>query len=362
MNKQTVLCLFGGKSSEYEVSLISAHSILSNIDREKYNVITVGITKGGDWYLYGGDIEMIKDGSWCGDEKSLSRAFISPSPSDRGLVILNEQGYEKLAVDVVFPIMHGANAEDGTLQGLLELSGIPYVGCGCAASAIGMDKGFTKLVVSHYGIPQARCEIIGEADLADLDGVISRCEKLGSYPIFVKPANAGSSVGASKVGSREELLPALKLAAEQDSKIIVEEYIKGKEIEVAVIGNGPYTASVCGNINPGADFYDYDAKYSADSASFSEIPAKIKPETAEKVREYAKIIASALGASGLSRVDFFVYEKGGEEKIIFNEINTLPGFTTISMYPKLLIHDGFTYPEIIDRLISLAVERKESSK
>lgn len=365
MNKQTVLCLFGGKSSEYEVSLISAYSILTNIDREKYNVLTVGITKSGDWYYYDGDLEDIKNGSWCRDVSTLKKAILSPSFSDKSLMIISGESVEKIHVDVVFPIMHGANAEDGTLQGLLKLSGIPFVGCGCAASAVGMDKGFTKLIVHHYGIPQARCEIIDSFRLVkDIDSVVDACERLSCYPLFVKPANAGSSVGASKAHNRSELVGALKLASEHDKKIIVEEYIKGKEVEVAVMGNvscgeTAYITSSCGCINPGAEFYDYDAKYSANSDSSCTIPADIKPETAKKIQDYAKIICSALGVTGLSRVDFFVYEETGEEKIIFNEINTLPGFTTISMYPKLFIHYGMTYPEIIDRLINLALSKEE---
>ncbi len=361
MPKISLLCLFGGKSSEYEVSLISAHSILSNIDSDKYNVTTVGITKNGDWYHYTGDIPSIKDGTWCNNTIELQKAALSPSPSDSALLVFNGDKVEYIHIDVIFPIMHGANAEDGTLQGLLKLSGIPFVGCGCAASAIGMDKGFTKLVLYHYGIPQAKCEVIDKYRLMlDIDSVIEACENIGAYPLFVKPANAGSSVGASKASNREELISALYLASKHDSKIIVEEYINGKEIEVAVMGNGlsgkdAYTASTPGQINPGSEFYDYDAKYSADSNSSCLIPADIKPETAKKVQEYAKIICGALGVTGLSRVDFFVCE---DDKIIFNEINTLPGFTEISMYPKLRIHDGMTYPEVIDRLVELAIEKR----
>lgn len=357
MTKTTLLCLFGGKSSEYEVSLISAHSILSNIDRQKYDVVTVGITKQGDWYHYTGDIDSIKDGTWCENVSILNKAVLSPSPSDSALLILTDDNRAAhIHIDVIFPVMHGANAEDGTLQGLLKLSGIPFVGCGCATSAIGMDKGFTKLVLDHYSIPQAKCEIIDRFRLtSDIDGVIKSCEGIGAYPLFVKPANAGSSVGASKANDRDGLITALTLAAEHDSKIIVEEYINGKEIEVAVMGNGSYTASTCGQINPGSEFYDYDAKYSADSNSSCLIPADIKPQTAEKVRECAMRICNALGVTGLSRVDFFVTE---DDKIIFNEINTLPGFTQISMYPKLFMHDGMAYSEIIDRLITLALAKE----
>ena len=361
MTKQTVLCLFGGKSSEYEVSLISAHSILSNINKDKYDIVTAGITKGGDWYLFSGDISKIKDGSWCDDTANLKKAVLSPSPSDSALLIFADDGdkVEKLHIDVIFPIMHGANAEDGTLQGLMKLSGIPFVGCGCATSAIGMDKGYTKLVLNNFGIPQAKCKIILRNDyIINKDRVLDACEKIGSYPLFVKPANAGSSVGASKAADRTALASAIDLAAKHDSKILVEEYICGKEIEVAVIGNGSYTASVCGQINPGSEFYDYDAKYSASSNSSCLIPADIGTDTANDVRDYAVKICAILGVTGLSRVDFFVSEENGKERITFNEINTLPGFTQISMYPKLMVHGGMSYSSLIDALIELAFERQ----
>lgn len=361
MTKPTVLCLFGGKSSEYEVSLVSAYSILTNIDREKYNIVTVGITKSGDWYHFSGNLENIKNGAWCTDTSVLDKAILSPSPSDACLYILAESGkkVEKVHIDVVFPIMHGANAEDGTLQGLLKLSGIPFVGCGCATSAIGMDKGYTKLVLNNFDIPQAKCKIILRSDFsAHPEAVLDECETIDSYPLFVKPANAGSSVGASKASDRAGLSAALALAAEHDSKIIVEEYIKGKEVEVAVIGNDNHVASTCGRIDPGSEFYDYDAKYSASSTSSDYIPADISWETMLDVRALAVKIAAILGVEGLSRIDFFVSEENGKEKITFNEINTLPGFTPISMYPKLLMNDGMTYPQIIDALITLAMEKE----
>ncbi len=359
MSKPTLLVLFGGKSTEYEVSLISAHSILSNVNRGKYDVVTVGITKSGDWYLFEGDISNIKDGTWCADTSLLKKAAISPSPSDKGLYVFDENGTTLVHIDVIFPVMHGAHSEDGTLQGLIQLSGIPFVGCDCATSAIAMDKGYTKLVLNNFDIPQAKCKIILRDDLiSNLAATLDECETLGKYPLFVKPANAGSSVGASKAPDRAALEAALTLAAEHDTRIIVEEYIKGKEVEVAVIGNREYIASTPGQINPGAEFYDYDAKYSADSNSSCLIPADIKPETAEKVREYAVKICAALGVTGLSRVDFFVSARCGKERIIFNEINTLPGFTQISMYPKLLMHDGRSYPEIIDDLIALAMKKE----
>ena len=361
MNKINLLVLFGGKSTEYEVSLISAHSILTNINKENYSITTVGITKDGDWYLYDGDLDAIKSGEWCHSTDSMERAVLSASPSDSALLIIGKDGStRKQHIDVIFPVMHGANSEDGTLQGLMKLSGIPFVGCGCTTSAIGMDKGFTKLVLNNFDIPQAKCKIVLRNDFSlRRKAVLDACETLGDYPLFVKPANAGSSVGASKANDRASLEASIELAAKHDEKIIVEEYINGKEVEVAVIGNRDHVASTCGQINPGSEFYDYDAKYSADSNSSAIIPADISWETMLDIRAYAVKICSILGVRGLSRVDFFVCNENGKEKIVFNEINTLPGFTQISMYPKLMVNDGMSYSQLIDTLISLALEKED---
>ncbi len=355
MSKLTLLILFGGRSSEYEVSLISASSILKNADREKYDLISVGITKSGDWYLYDGSIDAIRDGSWCADTSKLKQAAISPSVSDSSLLIFGENGVEKLHIDVIFPVMHGAYSEDGTLQGLLQMSGIPFVGCKTATSAIGMDKAYTKMVLRAVGIPQAKsCTIVAEA-VQNPKKLYETVEQLGSYPLFVKPANAGSSVGASKVNSRDKLIKAIEAAGKVDNKIIVEEFVKGKECEVAVMGSRKYITSTVGQIVPTVEFYDYDAKYAADSETTYNIPADILPETREAIRKTAIRICSVLGVEGLSRVDFFVRKVGGREEFLFNEINTLPGFTEISMFPKLFIAGGMSYAGIIDRLVDLAL-------
>lgn len=361
MEKIRLLVLFGGKSGEYEVSLVSASSILENVDREKYDVVTVGITKDGNWYYYDGDIASIKDGSWCAAPESLGRAVISPSVSDSALFVIlaDGSGVQAIHIDVVFPVMHGSFAEDGTLQGLLQMSGIPFVGCNCIASALGMDKAYTKLLLRAFEIPMARSVVISaQGFAANEKAVIDRCERIAPYPLFVKPANAGSSVGASKAKDRAGLKEAIIEAGKVDAKILVEEYISGKEIEVAVMGNGPYTASACGQIIPGSEFYSYDAKYSADSTSECKIPASIRPETAMEIRGYAQQICSILGVKGLSRVDFFVRRHGAREEILFNEINTMPGFTEISMYPKLMMHAGMSYAGIIDNLIALAMGKE----
>jgi D-alanine-D-alanine ligase len=354
MKKISVLCLFGGRSSEYEVSLNSVYSILSNIDREKYTVHTLGITKEGKWLYYSGDAEYIKDGTWC--ERDVFPAMIVPDFGSNTLYVCKD-GCSQIHIDVVFPVMHGAYSEDGTLQGLLEMSGLPYVGPGCLASAVAMDKVFTKLVLNNFEIPQAEYTFFKDEQIHAGVGICAdEAEKKFSYPMFVKPANAGSSVGTGKATDRKALEDALLNAAKYDSKVIIEEYIKGKEIEVAVMGNGNCLKISCpGEIDPGSDYYDYDTKYKNNTSSVH-IPAVIPEDTASKVRDYAKTIYCALGCKGMSRVDFFVCENG---RIVFNEINTLPGFTTISMYPKLFIHEKMSYSEIIDNLIALAIESKK---
>ncbi len=350
MGKIRVLCMFGGRSTEYEVSLMSAYSILSNIDREKYEVMTLGITKDGKWLYYEGGLDGIKDGSWHARE--VSPAVLVPDSGAKKLLVLKDVPEYK-DIDVIFPIMHGANCEDGTLQGLFEICGIPYVGPGCLSSAVSMDKVFTKLVLNNYGIPQAEFLHFTDAEVsAALDVCVAKIEEKFDYPVFVKPANAGSSIGTGKARERDGLISALINAAKFDSKVIVEEYITAKEIEIAVMGRGEtLRTSVCGEIIPGADYYDYETKYISDVSSDA-IPARIPEETAETVRALAAKIYTALGCKGLSRVDFFVTEGG---RIVFNEINTLPGFTTISMYPKLFLNEGMTYSEIIDKLIAQAL-------
>ncbi len=348
---KTNLCvIFGGMSSEYEVSLSTAHSIISNLDREKYDVKMLGITKEGVWYLYDGSPDLLPDNLWCRDEAHLTRASILPS---RGVnAIVRESDGKKYPIDVIFPAVHGEYAEDGSLQGLLELSGIPFVGSGCKASAAAMDKATAKAVISQTNVRQADCIVVsGDEIESDISGILEKVAAKLGYPVFVKPSSAGSSVGVSKVTSAEKLEAALKLAARTDkSKVLIEKFIKGREIEVAVMGNDSPRASVCGEIDPGADFYDYETKYHADTASYF-IPARLDEDVAARVRASALVVYRAIGCRGLSRVDFFVTD---DNEIIFNEINTLPGFTSISMYPKLFMACGMTYPQILDSLIELA--------
>lgn len=353
LRKLNVCVLFGGISPEHEVSLRSAESVLNNMDPEKYNIFPVGITKDGDWTLYGGtDYSKLPSGEWveCPDNR---RATISPI---RGQGLLSFEGdcVVRVLIDVVFPVLHGENGEDGAMQGLLQMAGIPYVGPHVAASAVSMDKTLTKLVIDNAGVTQASWQLVRNSELhTHMDDVLARLEAQFTYPVFVKPAGTGSSVGVSKAADREQLREALLQAGVYDEKILVEEFINGREIEVAVMGNDSPVASVCGEIDSGAEFYDYDAKYITDT-SVAYIPARISEEVAEQVRELAIRVYTAIGCHGLSRVDFFVTHE--DDRVVFNEINTLPGFTSISMYPKLFAASGIPYSQLIDALLRLALE------
>ena len=353
MKKRSVCVLFGGISPEHEVSLRSAEFVLNSLDPEKFNVFPVGITKNGDWILYGGtDYSLLPSGEWQ-DHPDNRRAAISPV---RGQGLLSFEGdcVVREWIDVVFPVLHGENGEDGAMQGLLQMAGIPYVGPHVSASAVAMDKTLTKLVVDQAGIRQAAWMLVRSADVdARPDWAVAQVESRFAYPVFVKPAGTGSSVGVSKAANAEELKAALLNAGTYDKKILVEEFIDGREIEVAVMGNDSPVASVCGEIDSGAEFYDYNAKYVTDT-SIAYIPARIDEEVEEQVRDAAVRIYAAIGCQGLSRVDFFVTR--GENEVVFNEINTIPGFTSISMYPKLFAASGITAGELVERLLELALE------
>ena len=353
MKSLSVCILFGGVSPEHEVSLRSAESVLNNIDGSKYNVFPVGITKEGKWILYGGkDYSDLPSGRWLTHPDN-RQAAISPIRG-QGLLTFEGDCVVRQQIDVVFPVLHGENGEDGTIQGLLQLAGIPYVGPHVAASAVAMDKTLTKLVVDQAGITQAAWNLVRRSDMGSrMEGTLDALEAKFAYPMFVKPAGTGSSVGVSKATEREDLKKALLEAGKYDDKVLVEEFIRGREIEVAVMGNESPVASVCGEIDSGADFYDYDAKYITDT-SVSYIPARIPEDVAEMVRDTAVKVYKAVGCQGLSRVDFFVTWQ--ENRVVFNEINTIPGFTSISMYPKLFGASGVPYSQLIDKLLELALE------
>ncbi len=353
MEKLNVCVLFGGISPEHEVSLRSAESVLNNMDPQRYHIFPVGITKAGDWILYGGrDYSQLPSGQWR-DCPNNCRATISPIRG-QGLLCFTQAGIRCQHIDVVFPVLHGENGEDGAMQGLLQMAGIPYVGPHVSASAVAMDKTLTKLVVDNANIPQAKWFLVRSSELeSQMENLLQNLETQFTYPVFVKPAGTGSSVGVSKASSREALKNALLQAGKFDDKILVEEFIDGYEVEIAVLGNKNPIASVVGEIDSGADFYDYDAKYITDT-SVAYIPARIDDGVARQLREMAVKIYMAIGCQGLSRVDFFVTRK--ENQVVFNEINTLPGFTSISMYPKLFAASGVPYGELIDRLLELAME------
>ena len=351
--KVNVCVLFGGISPEHEVSLRSAEAVLNNMDPDKYNIFPVGITKEGIWLLYGGtDYSLLPTGQWQ-DHPNNRPAAISPVRG-QGLLSFEGDSVVREQIDVVFPVLHGENGEDGAVQGLLQLAGIPYVGPHISASAVAMDKTLTKLVADNAGITQAKWQLVRNSELQSrMEDVLDAVEEKFLYPVFVKPAGTGSSVGVSKAASREELRDALLAAGIYDEKILVEEFIDGHEVEVAVMGNEIPVASEVGEIDSGAEFYDYDAKYVSDTA-VAYIPARIPAEIAEELREQAVRVYSAIGCQGMSRVDFFVTY--ADNRVVFNEINTIPGFTSISMYPKLFVASGIAYNELIDRLLQLAME------
>lgn len=356
MNKSAKLSLaviFGGVSSEHEVSRMSVTSILENLSNERYEVHMVGITKEGRWLLYTGPVEDILSGAW--EQGPVTPAFLSPDPSVHGLVALRDGKAETIHVDVIFPALHGKNGEDGTIQGLFQLSGIPYVGCDTESSAICMDKAVTHSLLSSADIEQAHY-LWFYADRFDAapDTIKNKIQARLDFPVFVKPSSAGSSVGVSKVERFEDLDQAIRKAAREDKKVVVEEGITGLEVEVAVLGNRDCDASIVGEIGASAQFYDYDDKY-INGTSQLYIPARIPQEVSEKIRQTAVRAYRLLGCSGLARVDFFV--TAGDNRVILNEINTLPGFTSISMYPKLWMAMGLSYGELLDKLIELALQR-----
>ncbi len=351
---KNIAVLFGGRSSEHEVSCVSAVTVIKNIDVSEYNVIMIGITKAGKWLL-ADNVEAIENGTWT---DSKIGAVISPDSSDHGLIITDGAKISKEYIDCIFPVLHGLNGEDGTVQGLFELSGIPYVGCGVLASAVSMDKFFTKIIVDKLGIRQARYVPVYSNMLDNMDGVTERVEAELEYPVFVKPSNAGSSRGVSKAHDRAELEDALRLAALHDRKILVEETIVGRELECAVLGGSGVTADAnvpaVGEVVAADEFYSYDAKYNNEESK-TVINPELPEGKQEEIRNAAAAVFNAVDGFGLARVDFFL-EKGTDE-IVFNEINTLPGFTSISMFPMLFEASGLPVNEQISKLIELGCMR-----
>lgn len=356
-NKVRIAILFGGRSGEHEVSLMSARSVLSVLDPARYEIHQVGITEEGTW-LTG---ENVCDRMEKSDTKHLTQCTILPDPSRPDLYGLHatKAGLSMeliTALDVVFPVLHGTYGEDGTVQGLLELADLAYVGAGVTGSAVGMDKGVFKDVMRANHIPTVESVIVLRSEIQkDMEEVIRRAEEVSAYPLFVKPANLGSSVGISKCNSRSDLGEGLLEAAAYDRRVLIERGVDAHEIEVSVLGNDEPLASVPGEVLPSREFYSYESKY-IDGTSSLLIPAPLSIDVAGQVRHMAVQAYSAIDCSGMARIDFFVEKATGD--IYLNELNTIPGFTSISMYPKLWEATGISYAELVDRLVELARERK----
>ena len=353
MGKKRVAVIFGGCSSEHDVSCVSAYSVLQNLSKDKYDIFPIGITKKGQWYLYSGDYCEIPNGKWENSPHKRA-AFISPDRGTGGIVVLGDNSAEIIKIDCAFPVLHGKNGEDGTIQGLFQLAGIPFVGCGTLSSAICMDKAVSNSLLIDAGIKKAHYLWFYSYNYKKgSDKIKAKVAARLGYPVFVKPANAGSSVGISKVGSESKLDEAVAKAAHEDGKVVIEETVSGQEIECAVFGgNHPEASAVVGEIAASAEFYDYDDKYKSGKSKLY-IPAHLDDDVAEEVRKTAVRAYAILGCRGMARVDFFV--RNGNE-VLLNELNTIPGFTPISMYPKLWEASGVSYGELIDKLVSSAFE------
>ncbi len=355
--KKTLALLFGGRSGEHEISIISARSVAAAVNRHQFNLLPIYITRDGKWLNESASASVLNQNyeALIKDSQALEKE------KQRVAKLKGEFKFDFSKIDVVFPVMHGTFGEDGTVQGLLEMMNVPYVGNGVLASALTMDKAMAKAAFKEAGLNVVSYVVGFRHEVeSNITAVIKRCEKSLSYPMFVKPANLGSSVGISKAKNRKQLEDALTLAALYDRKILIEQGLNVRELEVAVLGNHELRVSVVGEIVPCNEFYDYEAKYiKGDSKLF--IPAPLPKRLAEEVRKQAERAFKAAGCEGMARVDFFLEKE--TTQIFINEINTIPGFTSISMYPKMFLAAGVSYPELVSRLIDLAFERfKERSR
>ncbi|MGA3285936.1 MAG: D-alanine--D-alanine ligase family protein [Bacteroidota bacterium] len=350
--------IFGGRSVEHEVSLVSAASVINALDKEKYEVVPIGIAPTGQWLSSGKTLRLLKEKKSIDNEPE---HILVPDPRKQSLVVLGESGSAGMPLDVIFPLIHGTHGEDGALQGLLELADIPYIGAGVLGSAVGMDKVIQKELLQQAHFPVSPSVwFVYEIYKVQQKKNIAEIERKLKYPLFIKPANSGSSIGISKAGSRKELLASIEQAAQFDRKILVEQGVKNaREIECSVLGNDDPAASVLGEIVPSNEFYDYDAKY-VDGKTTEIIPAKLPKRIAKKIQTYALDAFRVLDCAGMARVDFLVNRK--TNRIVLNEINTLPGFTSISMYPKLWEASGLPYSALLDTLIQLALSRHTAKK
>lgn len=346
MQKKTIAILFGGNSTEYEVSLQSAHAVLEHINREKFDVVPVGITRDGEWYHYTGDIGKIPENTWFGDKEHLYPVVVSQSRSKKGLIEFREDGYKRIFLDLAFPVLHGKNGEDGTVQGLFELAGIPVVGCDTLSSALCMDKDRAHKLASLAGISVPKSVVFG---MADRQEAFQKIEEQLRYPLFVKPVRAGSSFGITKVTKKQELESAVEKAFEHDREVIAEEEIDGFEVGCAVLGIRELTVGRVDEIELSHGFFDYTEKYTLKSSKIY-MPARIDVQTEKRIQDAGVAIYRALGCSGFARVDMFYTTDG---KIVFNEVNTIPGFTSHSRYPNMMKGIGLSFAEMLDRLLNL---------
>lgn len=349
-NRKKIAVLFGGRSSEYSVSLQSAYSVMTNIDGDKYELIPIGITQGGEWLLYCGDLEKVPEDTWHADRTVCTPVVISPDCGVHGLMVLGEGGrFETVRLDAVFPVLHGKNGEDGTVQGLIEMAGIPLVGCDTLSSALCMDKYRAHQLAEHCGIAVPRSvELDAPTDEAGLRMAVAELR----FPLFVKPVRAGSSYGITKISDISELAAAAALAFEHDSRILIEENVDGFEVGCAVLGNRELIVGRVDEIELSHGFFDFDEKYTLKTSRIH-MPARIDAETEERIRETSKALYRILGCSGFARVDMFLTPQG---KILFNEVNTIPGFTSHSRYPSMMKGIGLGFDVIVNRLIALALD------
>lgn len=349
---KTVAVLFGGCSPEYSVSLQSASAVIQQIDQTRYDLVLIGISKKGEWFLFEGDPQIIEDDSWC-NKKYCVPVYVSQNRTERCVVIFRNEKLEKKHIDVALPIMHGKNGEVGTVQGVFELAGIPIIGCGVLASALCMDKDRAHKMVSTVGVSVPKSFTINKS--MDVKGFMNKANEMG-YPLFVKPIRAGSSFGITKISDCNEFIVACERAFTYDENIIIEEFIEGFEVGCAVLGNEKLIVGEIDEIELSKGFFDFDEKYSLKTSSIH-VPARISDETAKRIKETAKLIYKCLDCKDFARVDMFLTSN---EEIVFNEVNTIPGFTSHSRYPNMMKAAGITFKQIVERLLELGGEICES--
>lgn len=348
MRRKKIAIIFGGCSSEYTVSLQSAHAVITNMDTRRYEPILIGIDPEGSWFRYYGDVDKIKDNTWLKDK--CVQVLMSPSRNVHGILEIRKKGVKYVKIDAAFPVLHGKNGEDGTVQGLIELAGIPLIGCGTLCSALCMDKDRAHRLVHEEGIQVPKAIVLSKY----YDNVILK-EKIKDlqYPLFVKPVKAGSSFGVSKVNDIEKLSEAIGLAFSYDNEVIIEENIEGFEVGCAILGNDELVIGEVDEIELSEGFFDYTEKYSLQSTRIH-VPARIDEETRKRIKETAAVIYKTLGCKGFARVDMFLTP---DKRIVFNEVNTIPGFTTHSRYPNMMKEIGLPFQELISQLIELGIRK-----